>query len=249
MRNLLIAITVALASHGAHASNQCRVSLQSEVRVDGEQVKVYQQGNPKVLIDENNNLFIDGKQIELDAMQEEAINSYREKMNHYLPKAKQIAQDGVDLAKEIVDDISTSFDNSEAFDNVRTAIDQFYADLEARYYQEGEFRLKEQAFADVWSNWQANFDAMLDNFNSEFFSSAFTALSEKMKAEGGINLTELKEKMAELKASLESKVSEESEQIQQQAEQYCDDLEGVATEEQQLHEKIPQLKNYRVFTI
>jgi len=248
MKKTLISFALLFASQSVYAG-QCKIDVNNEVHLDGAQVEVYQQGQPKVLIDKDNNVFINGEPLELDQMQQQAAQAYREKMNKYLPKAKLLAHGGVELAKEIVDDVSASFDNSQAFDNVKQAIDNFYADLEARYEQDGEFVLKEQAFSDVWNNWRGEFDRMLETFNSEFFSSAFTALSEKMKTEGGINLTELKEKMSELKAQLEQKVEGKTQDLQQEAEQYCDELEQVAEEEKALHEKIPALKNYRVFTI
>ncbi|MDN3681374.1 YggN family protein [Vibrio tapetis subsp. quintayensis] len=248
MKRSWLALGLLLSSQGVLAG-QCKIDVGNEVHLDGAQVEVYQQGQPKVLIDKDNNVFINGEALDLDQMQQQAAQAYREKMNKYVPKAKTIANSGVELAKEIVDDVSSSFDNSEAFDNVKVAIDKFYADIEARYTQDGSFVLKEEAFSDAWNNWRSEFDQMRETFDSEFFSSAFTALSEKMKTEGGINLTELKDKMTELKNQLEAKVKGRSEDIKQDAEQYCDELEAVAEEEKALHEKIPELKNYRVFTI
>lgn len=245
----LALVMLAGISLQVHAQGQCNVDIQNEVHVDGTQVEIYQQNAPQVLIDKDNNVFINGKKLNLDAVQREAVEKYRQSMNEYLPKAKEIARNGLELAKSILDDISASFDNSEAFNSVKQVLEDFFNGLEKRYQKGNEFVLQEAAFGDAVDNWKEDFAAAKDTFNAEFFSSAFSALSEQMKQEGGINLTALKDKMVELQVSLDSKLKSESIELKKEAEQYCDDLEKVAEEEKMLHEKIPQLKNYKVFLI
>ncbi|CCN36318.1 conserved hypothetical protein [Vibrio nigripulchritudo SO65] len=243
-----IGLALLTMSTYSHAS-QCEVDVENEVHLDGHEVEVYQQGQAKVLIDKDNNVFINGEKLSLSEWQAQAVDTYREKMNEYVPRAKDIANNGADLAKDIVDDVSASFDNSEAFSNVKTAIDDFYSELESRYYQEGEFILKENAFKDAFSNWKKDFEGAMQTFNGEFFSSAFSALSEKMKTDGGINFTEMQKQMSALKDSLKEKIQGQSKEIRKEAQQYCEQLKDVATEEQKLHEKIPELKDYPVFLI
>jgi ABC-type Zn uptake system ZnuABC Zn-binding protein ZnuA len=52
-----------------------------------------------------------------------------------------------------------------------------------------------------------------------------------------------------MKETIKNKIKSQSEQIRKETEQYCDQLNDVATEEQKLHEKIPELKDYPVFLI
>jgi len=236
-------------SLNAQAVQQCNVDIKNEVRLDGTQVEIYQDDSPKVLIDGDNNVFINGKKLDLNQMQRDAIASYREHMNEYVPRAKQIARDGLDLAQSALDDVAASFNNTDAFNNVKHALKGFFNKLEQRYQKEDKFVLQEAAFDDAVTRWKDDFSAAKETFNSEFFSSAFSALSEQMKDEGGLNLTEMKDKMMDLQASLRTKFKSESKDIEQDAIEYCDDLEKVAEEEKMLHQKIPELKNYKVFLI
>lgn len=247
-QGLLLAILASISIQ-VQAQGQCNLDIQNEVHLDGDQVEIYQQDAPQVLIDKDNNVFINGEKLDLDSIQRDAVDQYRQNMNEYLPKAKEIAKDGLALAKSILDDISTSFDNSEAFNNVKQALEEFFNSLEQRYQKGDEFVLQEAAFGDAMTNWKEDFAAAKETFNAEFFSSAFDAMAEQMKQEGGLNLTELKNKMVELQANLDSKLKSESTEIKQDAQQYCDDLEKVAEEEKMLHEKIPELKDYKVFLI
>jgi hypothetical protein len=153
------------------------------------------------------------------------------------------------MTNDLLDDVAQSFDNSQAFQNVKDALAEFFADVESRYYQGGEFVLKSEAFSSFMDNWQEDLAKAREVFNSEFFSSAFTALSEKMKAEGGLNLSELSEEMDKLKSRLAETMANQQDTLKEQAADYCDSLNDVAEQEQELQQKIPELKDYQVFTI
>ncbi|MCG9628694.1 YggN family protein [Vibrio mediterranei] len=246
-RSLLL--STLLASGHALAVDQCGVDIKNEVHLDGEQVEIVKTPASKVLIDQDNNLFINGKAIELTQLQKEALESYRENMNKYVPKAKDLAENGLELTNELIDDVAESFDNSEAFQNVKQAVAEFFADVESRYENNGEFVLQSEAFSSFMDNWEQDVAKAKEVFNKEFFSSAFTALQEKMSEEGGLNLTELSKQMDELKTRMSETMKVQSESLKQQAEDYCDSLNDVAEQEQDLQKKIPELKDYQVFTI
>jgi hypothetical protein len=245
MKIAALVMTLALSS-GVQAQ-QCRVDIQNEVRLDGEQVEIYQTGSPKVMIDEDNNVFINGEKLDLDAMQREAVKQYREKMNEYLPKAKELAKDGLNMANDILDDVADTIGNSEAFDNVRKALEEFYRKQEEKHQEGEQYVLQEASFSEGAESWSEQFAEMKELFTDEFLSSAFDAVAESMKQEGGLNFTELKDQMVELKGKIEEKFSEDD--IQEKAEDYCDSLDDMAEEEQSLQEKIPELKDYPVFLI
>ncbi|MGF1752400.1 YggN family protein [Vibrio makurazakiensis] len=244
----IVLIASLLVSQSA-LSAQCRVDLKNEIHIDDQQVEILQVNGSSAVLDNDNNLYIHGEKVELDADQQAAIEKYRESMNAYLPKAKEMAREGLSLANDVIDDISASFDSPEAFDNVKQSMKQFFADVEARYYKDGDLVLPADSFDSMANSWTEDFDRAMEIFNEEFISSAFNAMSEKMKADGGLNLTELADSMAELKAKVEERLSEHSQQVEQQTEEFCESLGEMAEQEQQLHKVIPNLKDYQVFTI
>ena len=74
-------------------------------------------------------------------------------------------------------------------------------------------------------------------------------MSEKMKQEGGLNRTELTDSMAELKLKVEERMKQHAKQMEEESAEFCDSLDEMAEQEQELHEIIPNLKDYQVFTI
>lgn len=228
---------------------QCKVDIKNEIHLDGQRLEIHQTSGATAVVDEDNNLMIHGDVIPLDSEQKAAIEDYRESLNSYLPRAKKIANDGLELANEIIDDVSESFDAPDAFDGVKEKLHQFYADIESRYYKNGDLVLPAESFESLSNSWADDFEKAKQIFNEEFISSAFNAMSAKMKAEGGLNLTAMAESMAELKERVAKRLAEHAQEVEAESEEFCDSLDDMAEQEQQLHKKIPQLKDYQIFTI
>ncbi|NVD07347.1 DUF2884 family protein [Vibrio sp. JPW-9-11-11] len=228
---------------------QCNIDLKNDIRLNDERLEIHQTSGETAVVDENNNLTIHGERIELSADQQQAIADYRQSLSDYLPRAKQIAREGLALANEIVDDVAQSFDAPEAFAGVKQAMQNFYDEIEARYYKNGDLVLPADSFGSLNQVWTEDFDKAKALFNEEFITSAFDAMSEKMKLEGGLNLTEMANSMSELKERIAQRLTEHSQQIEKQSAEFCDSLDQMAEQEQQLHQKIPQLQEYQIFTI
>lgn len=242
-----LSMVLAAASAPAYAA-QCRVDLKNELRIDQQTVEIHQTNGDTAVLD-GNDLYIHDEKVELDADQQAAIERYRESMSEYLPQAKAMAKEGLALANDVIDDIAVSLDAPEAFDNVKKSMSNFFAEMEARYYKDGDLVLPAESFESMANGWSEDFDKAMEIFNEEFISSAFNAMSEKMKQEGGLNLTEMADSMSELKLKIEERFKEHSQQVEKEAEAFCDSLDEMAEQEKSLHEKIPNLKDYQVFTI
>ncbi|USD31940.1 MULTISPECIES: YggN family protein [Vibrio] len=247
MKYGLFTISLLVASQ-AYAA-QCNVDLKNDIRLNDKTLEIHQKGGDTAIVDAENTLTIHGEEIPLDASQQQAIADYRSNLNDYLPRAKQIAQDGLALANDIIDDVGQSFDAPEAFDSVKASMQQFYADIEARYYQNGDLILPADSFASLRETWTEDFESAKKLFNEEFITSAFNAMSEKMQAEGGLNLTEMADTMSELKERIAKRLEAHSVDVEKQSQEFCDSLDSMAEQEKELHKKIPQLKDYQVFTI
>lgn len=247
MKKLLTLSLLMVSATGYTA--QCRVDINNEVRMDGQSLEIRQSTGEKAVVDEDNNLFIKGEQVELDADQKAAIEGYREKMNAYIPQAKQLASDGLELANAIIDDVAASLDAPGAFDNVKASVKAFFADVESRYYKDGDFILPAESFESMSQSWTDDFSKAQEIFNKEFLASAFEVLSNKMAEEDGLNLTALSKSMTELSAKVEQRIAEHSKEIEQQAEDLCGSLDEMVGQEENVLKKIPELKDYRVFTI
>lgn len=247
MKKVLLTLPLLVSSQVFAA--QCHVDLKSEVHLNDNTLEIHQTSGDTAIVDGNNNLTIHGERVELNAEQKQAIDDYRQSLNDYLPRAKQVAQDGLALANDIIDDVAESFNAPEAFDGVKQSMKQFYEDVESRYYKNGDLILPAESFSSFADTWTEDLDKAMSLFNEEFITSAFDVMSDKMKQEGGLNLTEMANSMAELKERIAKRMAEHQTEIEQQSKEFCDSLDDMAEQEQQLHKKIPELKDYQIFTI
>lgn len=246
-----LVLVVSLLSSGSLWAAQCQtVDIKNELRLSGSSdVEIHTAQGSTARLDRNNNLYLAGEKQSLSAEQQNAVESYRESIAEALPKARQVARDGVAMASDVLDDVADSIDSPQAFDQVKQSVQQFVTDIEARYQNNGDWVLPAESFESMSQQWQQDFDKARALFTQEFLSGAFDAIAAKMNQNGGINLTELGNTMAELRSRLEQRFSEHSQTIEQERQELCDSLDEMVQQEQQLHKKIPELKNYQVFTI
>ncbi len=246
----LIALACAAALGAPLASAaQCDISIKNDVHIGDSELEIEHQGEIAVVMDDDNHLYIHGDKIELDPDQEQAIADYREKINSYVPKAKQMAEESLKLAEDIMDDIAISLDMPGAFDEAKISVKEFFDGLQKKYSENGDWVLPSVDTDELQKSWQQDIDALMAVLNEEFFESAFNALSAKMDQEGSLNLSELADTMAELKANFDERLKAHEAEIERQSQELCDSVGDLAEEEKALHEKIPALKDYQVFTI
>ncbi|MCK6262567.1 YggN family protein [Vibrio sp. ZSDE26] len=243
------ALFLTLVMSQAAWAGVCRVNLQNEIHLNSEQLEVVQVNGDSAVVDANNELYILDNKVELNADQKEALKEYREAISRYLPKAKQIASDCVALANDIIDDVAGTMDTPEAFEDLKASMKEFLANIESRYYKDGDLVIPADSFGTMTDSWAEDFEKAKEIFNKEFIASAFEAMSEKMQKEGGLNLTELADSLAEIKVKVEKRLDAHDQKVQQQKQEFCDSLDDIAEQEQDLHQKIPQLKDYQLFTI
>ncbi|MGF1756677.1 YggN family protein [Photobacterium sagamiensis] len=237
-----------LLSSASVFAQSCPVDVQNDIHINDGQVSVYQSGQPKMMIDEDNNIFINGKQLDLNAMQRRAVEAYSNGVQEYLPKMADIANDGVGIATDVLEEVSSSFDSKESFASVESLIDEYGKKAQEKFYQDGEFVMPADMFEDVDLSWKTEFEKAMKHVSVESMSGLFAALSDEMK-NGEINFTELQSKFSELKARIEERIQARSGEISTKANDLCDSIKGLAEEEQQLHKAIPELKDYQMFEI
>ncbi|MDN3609222.1 YggN family protein [Vibrio ostreicida] len=247
MKKILFIIPLLIVSQ-AFAS-QCDIDLKNHIRLNGEMLEIQKSDGAIALVDADNKLMIQGETILLNADQQQAMVDYHNSLNDYLPRAKQIAQDGLHLINDIIDEVALSFDAPGAFDNVKASIEQFYAGIEERYYQNGDLVLPAGSFASFEQKWAQDFSQAKAALSNELIGSAFNVMSEKMKAQGSLNLTDMADTLSSVKERIERKLTEHSAQVEKQSDELCESLDAMADQEQQLHRKIPELKNYPIFSI
>ncbi|PSV28463.1 chemotaxis protein [Photobacterium sp. GB-27] len=244
-----ILIGTLLLSSSSVLAQSCPVDVPHPIHIDKGNISVYEQGKPKLLIDKNNEVYINGEKIDLTAMQQKAVEAYSHNVQTYLPQMAQLAQEGVGMATDVLGEVANSFDSQDAFKNVETLIAQFGQQANEKFYnQQGEFVMPADVFSNMDTNWKTEFESAMKQVSVQSIASLFAALSDEMK-NGDVDFTQLQSKFSELKARLGEQMAQRSQQMKVKADSLCGSIEGLAEQEKQLQQVIPQLKGIPMFEI
>lgn len=247
MKKTVIALSLLACSAGSFAQS-CPVNVPNDIHISDEQVSVYQGGEPKLLIDQDNQLFINGEQVALSDQQMQALQSYSEHVKSYLPKMAELADDGASIAQEVIDELSAHFGEGDAFAGAEQLVDEYSMKAKQKFYPEGEFVMPADVFGSMETDWKQEFEDALKHISVESVSGVIASLSEEMKS-GELSFSEFQTQLSELKKSLQEKIRQRSGEVAEQAGSVCESIEGLAEEEQQLQKVIPELKDYPMFYI
>ncbi|MEC6883710.1 DUF2884 family protein [Photobacterium piscicola] len=236
-----------LLSSGTVYAQSCPVDVPNPIHIDKGSVSVYEAGKPKLLIDDNNNLFINGQQVDLNAMQQKALTVYSDDMQTYLPQMAALAQQGTGLALAVLKDVSNSFDSQTAFAKVQALVNQLSEQAQHKFYnQQGEFVMPADVFTSMDTTWKTEFENAMQQVTVESISSVLAALADEMK-NGDVDFSQMQTKFSQLKTQITDTMTQHSGEMKVKANDLCGSIEGLAKQEQQLQQIIPQLQNIPMF--
>ncbi|MEK6177533.1 DUF2884 family protein [Vibrio cholerae] len=147
-------LTLALLMSSSTWAAQCQVDIQNEVHLNTQRIEIRRTSSDKALIDKQNNLYIQGKRVSLNADQQAAVRQYREQLTSLLPKAQRWADDSLKLANQLVDDVALSLEAPQAFNNVKTSMATLFAEAKAEYFKNGDLVVPAETFAAMQTRWQ-----------------------------------------------------------------------------------------------
>ncbi|MDA9556950.1 YggN family protein [Vibrio sp.] len=230
-------------------SAQCEIAIHNDLRLNEKQIEIKNDMDKTAMI-RDSELFINETSISLSEQQQRLVASYQSAINQYLPQAKTVAHDGIELANNILDDIEVAIDQEGVFDEVKSEVASAFNEVKQSYYKDGFLEIPSGHFTDLRQAWSDDFTEARAFLNSELSEDAFNALSESMKkAQGEINLTQLYIQLSELKAIVESHFDRYLQKQEQKSEKLCESYGDLIEQEEQLHNEVPELKNYPLFTI
>ncbi|MGR5143420.1 DUF2884 family protein [Photobacterium sp. DNB23_23_1] len=247
MKKTIIALSLLTCSTSSFAQS-CPVNVPNDIHIAGNEVSVYQDGQAKLLIDSENQLFIEDKQVALSEPQTLALQSYSEHVKSYLPQMANLADEGASIAQDIIDELSIHFGGGDAFSGAEQLVDEYSEKAKQKFYPDGEFVMPADVFESMDTNWKQEFEEALKHISMESISGIIASLSAEMKS-GELSFSDFQSELSQLKQRLQETIRQRSGEVAEQAGTICESIEGLAEEEQELQQVIPELKDYQMFEI
>lgn len=238
---------MSFVSISSMAASQCNINIENEFHIKDEQVSIYMEKKEKVRFDDDE-VYIDGKALELNREQAKAADDYRSQIATQIPKTKELAEEALDVADGVIDDVGDTFEAEGEFDSLKVLVRDFYQDMEARYYQNDEWIIEKDAINQAILNWPADMQSALNRFNNTAVTAALSTIAKQMEEGGALNLMKLQAQAYTLSTKLQDRFKKESKGLEDQAHELCSDVQNISTYEVKLQQAIPVLKDYPIFT-
>lgn len=242
-----IALGILVMSFNSWAS-MCPVVVKNDVLLSPTGDMKVEKPQDKLRIDQKGRVFVNDKEMDLTKEQKLAIEKYQQQVANYIPTVVDFTDKGIAAANDFVNEIEISFDAQGSFDSVKNKIDEYGVTAKQKFYQGKDLILEHDFFKEVDTTWKNDFEVMIQSLDKELFASVFNSLSDKMQ-NGELNFSELQQQFADVQASIKTKMNENSKEIKADAQELCDSAKEIVEQEKTLHELVPELQSYPVFTI
>ncbi len=229
-------------------SAMCPVTVENSLLLtQSGEIKVEKQQD-KLRIDSEGRVFVNGQELTLSEEQKLAVEKYQQQITNYVPAITEFADQKMANVNDFILEVETVLDNQGSFDAVKEKINQYGLSIKKNFYQGQDFIINHQFLNELSTTGSSNIQEMIKSLDKELFASVFNSLSAKMK-NGELNFSELQQQYNEIQETLKVQIDKQSKEIKQHARGLCDSAKEIAEEENSLHQLIPELDGYPVFSI
>ncbi|MGX1114216.1 hypothetical protein ACSSVW_003659 [Pseudoalteromonas sp. MBR-15] len=237
-------------THISFSGEQCDVEFKNDVRITPNELEVFTADNSTMKIIDQNNLYIDGENISLNASQQQAIANYSDSLRSQLPEVANIALEGVKIAGVAIEEVANAF-NISGFDDISELMDEISVEVQNTFYQQGAFTMGQQSFEKFGQNFDEQFDQQIESAVEsammQSMGSILVALGSELLGSGG-DMDTFEQRMENMGEQIEARVETQAAQLEKRADALCGSFADIAHKEQQLVTLVPQLKEYQLFT-
>lgn len=243
-----------VSAHEEHSStryssdhSQCEVTLNYDISVEPTVMAVSDAGNEVYRI-EMGKLFVQGKQVSLNAKQKQLVTQYQDEVSSQVPEVIGLVHDAVGIASTAASMALTPLLGDAAGAKLDELMDGLEQRIEKVAYQNGdkfylgatqsslEDTFGEEFEQEVEQLVRNSIGSMMVNLGSEMLSGDGDSFEQKMEAFG--------QKMENVGQNIEQQMETQAQELEARADRMCDDFQLLIALEQKLRTEVPELENY-----
>ena len=250
MKNLVTALLLTAAS-SVWADESCNLELHKGLRITKEAIEVSEGDKALYKIVKDKSLWVDGRELHLDATQQAALTQYSISLRKMVPEARALALDAIDISSAVVLVMFDKVTDPDA--NARTKLRGEFASMKAEV---------EKKYADgmpVYFNEKDGNQNILDDLFSSHLNNIMQSVGEEfafglMKKMGGILLSpdstkEFENQMESFGKKMETVMERRSKTLEQHARSFCSAATALDVQEEQLRHSVKALGQIDVITV
>jgi hypothetical protein len=253
MRTLLLAGLLTLSANYALA-NECEINFEGNLQLENRILTIETQNHKKIVINQENQLFVNGQKIQLSTYQQKLVSDYYAGIYSAAPQAAAIATDAITLASVTVNQVFTELlgSDSDAINGLTEKLDELGQHVSMNFYaSNGEIRLNSNNFEDgnfLGQQWEDEFEAAIEEVVSNSIGHLLISIGTEILFSGG-DMDAFESKMERFGQDIEQRVEFQSSELEARADSLCMSLVSVDQIELKLQRSVDELADLNVMQI
>lgn len=253
MRTLLLAGLLSLSTHYAVA-NECEINFAGNIQLENSILSIETDGYKKIVINQQNQLFVNGKKVTLSSYQQNLVSDYYAGIYAVAPQAAAIASDAIKLASVTVNEVFYELlgSDSDAVDGLTDKFDELSQHIHSNFYaSNGEIRLNSNDFEDgnfLLQEWEHEFEEAVEEVVANSVGHLLISLGSQILFSGG-DMDAFESRMEHFAQDIEQRVEFQGSALEARAETLCLSLVDVDKTEEKLQSAIDELADLNVVQI
>lgn len=236
-------------------AKQCSVNFNYGVIIDPNHIRMIEDGKTVVQINGENQLFVEGQEIELSYEQQQLISQFSLGIRVQVPEIVSIAIEGVDIGLKAVNKAigSLTGENSASQQKIQTKFDELKWRIRTRFNQSANnYYIAPQDFADFDDIFTGEFEQEIEEIISDSIGTILLAVGEAMISDttntsgGEQRLSTFDERMETMGKDLELEISASANALEKKAEKFCLKLSELDDIESKIHHLIKPLNQFNL---
>ncbi|NCP66196.1 MAG: YggN family protein [Paraglaciecola sp.] len=253
MRKLFLASLLALSTQQALAQN-CNVEFLGDLQLDNKVITITTDDHRKVVIDANQQLWVDDKEVVLTKQNQRLVEDYYAGFYHVAPQVADITRDALDLAGVAINEVFVELlgSDNDLVEETSLKLSELGEQVHANFYaKDGEIRFKSGDFdhGDFPSaQWEAEFEHAVEQLVEKSIGKIMLAVgAELMFGNGDFDAFEAK--MENFGDDIEQRVESRANLLEERAEALCYGIISIDRIETKMEKNISELANFDVLQV
>ena len=232
---------------------ECDARFNYGVVTSPNQLRFLDDGRTYIQINNTNQLFIGGREIELNDEQKAVLSQYTKGIQSQVQGVVSIAVESVDIGLKAVNKVvgSLTGENSDSHQKIQKKFDALQWRHRKRFnHSDQSYYVAPQDFDDFDEIFSGEFEEELKEIITQSLGTILVAVGQAMsdRSEGNSEAREntLDERMDSLSKDLEVEITSRAKALENKANQFCEGLEELNAIEEKLKTSIPDLNNFEL---
>lgn len=230
---------------------QCKIRFNYGVITAPNQIRFLDQERTYMQINNGNQLFVHGKQVELTSEQELAVGQYMNGVQDQVQSIVSLSIESVDIGLKAVNKVigSLTGENSQSHQKVQKKFEELQWSHRKRFnHSDDSFFIAPQDFDDFDEIFKGEFEQELEEIITQSLGTILVAVGEAMsnREEDSLeNRTDgIEDRLATLGNELEVEVTSRAKALETRASAFCSSINSLNAVETRLINSVPELATF-----